>query len=147
MLYHILLSSDTFGFVTVASNSEHVHTVLTGFHGSSQVAAQTGHSVTIVDQTKDILQHSRASIEKSVSRVSKKKFKDDANVSTKDNKFMVPLKVLRHKIKFEGYFSVHIFVSQFRRLVNFGSSSISANGRVQCAEMWLDMLFYCRNRF
>ncbi|PIK46570.1 putative hydroxyacyl-coenzyme A dehydrogenase, mitochondrial [Apostichopus japonicus] len=47
--------------------------------GIAQVAAQTGHSVTIVDQTKDILQQSRASIEKSISRVSKKKFKDDAN--------------------------------------------------------------------
>lgn len=47
--------------------------------GIAQVAAQTGHSVTIVDQTKDILQQSRASIEKSVSRVSKKKFKEDAN--------------------------------------------------------------------
>lgn len=47
--------------------------------GIAQVAAQTGHSVIIVDQTQEILKQSRASIEKSVSRVSKKKFKEDAN--------------------------------------------------------------------
>lgn len=42
--------------------------------GIAQVAASTGHNVVLVDQTDDILRKSKASIEKSLQRVAKKKF-------------------------------------------------------------------------
>lgn len=46
--------------------------------GIAQVAATTGHQVVIVDQSEDILNKSKASIHKSLQRVAKKKFADDA---------------------------------------------------------------------
>lgn len=46
-----------------------------------QVAAQTGHNVTMVDMNEDILAKSTAHIQKSLSRVVKKQFKDDQAVS------------------------------------------------------------------
>ena len=45
-----------------------------------QVAATTNHNVVLVDQTNDILSNAVKSIEKSLQRVIKKKFKDDAQV-------------------------------------------------------------------
>jgi len=45
-----------------------------------QVAAQTGHQVTLVDVAADLLQKSKKSIETSVSRVAKKKYADDSQV-------------------------------------------------------------------
>jgi 3-hydroxyacyl-CoA dehydrogenase len=44
------------------------------------VAAQSGHDVTMVDMTEDILKKTTTHIEKSLSRVAKKQFKDDAAV-------------------------------------------------------------------
>ena len=46
-----------------------------------QVAATTNHHVTLVDQTDDILGNAIKSIEKSLQRVVKKKFKDDKEVT------------------------------------------------------------------
>ena len=48
-----------------------------------QVAATTNHNVVLVDQTDDILAKAVKSIEKSLQRVVKKKFKDDAQVWSK----------------------------------------------------------------
>ena len=45
-----------------------------------QVAAQTGHQVTLVDVANDLLQKSKKSIETSVLRVAKKKFTNDSQV-------------------------------------------------------------------
>ena len=45
-----------------------------------QVAAATNHKVTMVDQTDAILTKSLNAIEKSLEKVSKKKFKDDPEV-------------------------------------------------------------------
>ena len=45
-----------------------------------QVAAQTGHAVTMVDMSDDILQKSQARIEQSLARVAKKKFADKPEV-------------------------------------------------------------------
>ena len=45
-----------------------------------QVAAETSHCVTIVDQTSDILDKSLATIQKSLERVVKKKFKENPEV-------------------------------------------------------------------
>lgn len=45
--------------------------------GIAQVAASTGHNVTMVDMSEDILKKSRANIEKSLQRVAKKKFAEN----------------------------------------------------------------------
>jgi len=45
--------------------------------GIAQVAAQTGHKVTLVDISDDLLKKSQKNIEKSVARVAKKQFADD----------------------------------------------------------------------
>jgi len=45
--------------------------------GITQVAAQTGHNVTMVDLDGDILQKSQSNIHKSLARVAKKQYKDD----------------------------------------------------------------------
>ena len=42
-----------------------------------QVGAQTGHNVTLVDVSEDVLNKSKARIGKSMAQVAKKKFKDD----------------------------------------------------------------------
>ena len=47
--------------------------------GIAQVGAQTGHKVTLVDISEDVLNKSRVRIEESIKRVAKKKFKDDAS--------------------------------------------------------------------
>ena len=47
------------------------------------MAAQTKHDVTLVEINNDLLQKSRKIIETSLARVAKKKFADDAAVSTK----------------------------------------------------------------
>jgi len=51
--------------------------------GIAQVAAATGHSVTMVDQTMAILNKSYQGIERSLLRVAKKQFKDDPEAGTK----------------------------------------------------------------
>jgi len=47
----------------------------------TQVAAQTGHSVVLVDQTEAILQKAKERIASSLKRVASKQYKDDAKVS------------------------------------------------------------------
>ena len=42
-----------------------------------QVGAQTGHKVTLVDVSQDVLDKSNARIGESIKRVAKKKFKED----------------------------------------------------------------------
>ncbi|NEU33254.1 3-hydroxybutyryl-CoA dehydrogenase, partial [bacterium LRH843] len=44
--------------------------------GIAQVAAQSGHNVTLVDLNEQVLQKSKGSIEKSLQRVAKKMYKD-----------------------------------------------------------------------
>jgi 3-hydroxyacyl-CoA dehydrogenase len=51
--------------------------------GIAQVAAQTGHHVTVVDQSDEILAHSRLTIERSLARVAKKKFGEDVKAAEK----------------------------------------------------------------
>jgi len=51
--------------------------------GIAQVAAATGHKVTLVDQSQDIVDKAGARILKSVSRVANKKFKDDSAAQDK----------------------------------------------------------------
>lgn len=46
--------------------------------GIAQVGAQTGHSVTIIDTSGDVLVKSQTRIGESIKRVAKKKFKDDS---------------------------------------------------------------------
>merc|ERR1712111_6980 len=48
-----------------------------GGAGIAQVAAQTGHKVTLVDVNQQVLDKSNARISESIKRVAKKKFKDD----------------------------------------------------------------------
>ena len=48
--------------------------------GIAQVAAQTGHNVTMVDMSEDILKKSHSNIEKSLGRVAKKLYRDDSVV-------------------------------------------------------------------
>merc|ERR1711997_1272683 len=45
--------------------------------GIAQVGAQTGHKVTLVDVSQDVLDKSQARINERIKRVAKKKFKDD----------------------------------------------------------------------
>lgn len=45
--------------------------------GIAQVGAQTGHKVTLVDVSQDVLDKSQARINESIKRVAKKKFKED----------------------------------------------------------------------
>ncbi|XP_022104780.1 hydroxyacyl-coenzyme A dehydrogenase, mitochondrial-like [Acanthaster planci] len=54
--------------------------------GIAQVAAQTGHHVTVVDQSDEILAHSKLTIERSLARVAKKKFGEDAKAAEKFTK-------------------------------------------------------------
>jgi len=51
--------------------------------GIAQVAAQTGHQVTLVDVAEDLLKKSQKSIETSVARVAKKKFTEDTQAAEK----------------------------------------------------------------
>jgi 3-hydroxyacyl-CoA dehydrogenase len=51
--------------------------------GIAQVAAQTGHEVTLVDVSDDLLKKSRKNIETSVGRVAKKKFSEDVKAAEK----------------------------------------------------------------
>ena len=50
--------------------------------GIAQVAAQTGHKVTLVDLSKDVLTKSQKRIDDSVRRVAKKTYKEDAAAAT-----------------------------------------------------------------
>lgn len=76
----------TRGLVTAAVAScaravSHVTVIGGGLMGSgiTQVAAQTGHKVTLVDLDQNILDQSTARISKSLQRVAKKKFGEDAD--------------------------------------------------------------------
>lgn len=74
------------GAMTSSSRAiSHVTVIGGGLMGSgiTQVAAQTGHKVTLVDLDQNILVKSRARIEGSLARVAKKKFGDDAASSQK----------------------------------------------------------------
>lgn len=51
--------------------------------GIAQVGAQTGHKVTLVDISQDVLDKSQSRINESIKRVAKKKFKDDAGAGEK----------------------------------------------------------------
>jgi len=51
--------------------------------GIAQVAAQTGHKVTLVDISQQALDKSNARISESIKRVAKKQFKDDADAAGK----------------------------------------------------------------
>lgn len=51
--------------------------------GIAQVGAQTGHKVTLVDVSQDVLEKSQGRINESIKRVAKKKFKDDAAAGEK----------------------------------------------------------------
>ncbi len=52
--------------------------------GIAQVAAQTGHNVTLVDVNQEVLDKSRARIEESVARVAKRKYgKEDPAEATR----------------------------------------------------------------
>jgi len=51
--------------------------------GIAQVGAQTGHKVTLVDISQDVLDKSQSRINESIKRVAKKKFKDDAAAGEK----------------------------------------------------------------
>lgn len=51
--------------------------------GIAQVGAQTGHKVTLVDISQDVLDKSKARIGESVKRVAKKQFKEDADAAQK----------------------------------------------------------------
>ncbi|GIY12388.1 hydroxyacyl-coenzyme A dehydrogenase, mitochondrial [Caerostris extrusa] len=55
--------------------------------GIAQVAAQTGHNVTLVDVSEPILEKAHSRIQKSLERVAKKKFSDNAQISFKLKKF------------------------------------------------------------
>ena len=48
--------------------------------GIAQVSAQAGYNVTMVDQTEELLEKSHQSLEKSLTRVAKKKYPDDLHV-------------------------------------------------------------------
>ncbi|XP_018409977.1 PREDICTED: hydroxyacyl-coenzyme A dehydrogenase, mitochondrial [Nanorana parkeri] len=63
---------------------KHVTVIGCGLMGSgiAQVAAATGHTVVLVDQTEDILKKSTKSIEDSLKRVSKKMFADKPEASS-----------------------------------------------------------------
>jgi len=50
--------------------------------GIAQVAAQSGYNVILVDKNDAILEKSKTSIQKSLKRVSRKKFPDDSNAET-----------------------------------------------------------------
>ncbi|KAL5252745.1 hypothetical protein ACHWQZ_G015494 [Mnemiopsis leidyi] len=66
--------------MSCARSISHVTIIGGGLMGSgiTQVAAQTGHKVTLVDLDQNILDQSTARISKSLARVAKKKFGDDA---------------------------------------------------------------------
>merc|ERR1712212_325841 len=51
--------------------------------GIAQVGASTGHKVTLVDLSQDVLDKSQARINESIKRVAKKKFKEDAAAGEK----------------------------------------------------------------
>jgi len=51
--------------------------------GIAQVGAQTGHKVTLVDVSQEVLDKSQARINESIKRVAKKKFKDDTAAGEK----------------------------------------------------------------
>jgi len=51
--------------------------------GIAQVAAQTGHKVTLVDISQEVLDKSNARISESIKRVAKKQFKEDAEGAAK----------------------------------------------------------------
>jgi len=51
--------------------------------GIAQVGAQTGHKITLVDLSSDVLEKSAKRIESSIARVAKKQFKDDAEGAEK----------------------------------------------------------------
>lgn len=62
-------------------------TLMLNFFFNFQVAAASGHTVVLVDQSDEILKKSTKGIEESLKRVTKKKFADKPEVDT----FFIPL--------------------------------------------------------
>ena len=48
------------------------------------MVAQTGHRVTVVDKSEEILAHSKLTVERSLSRVGKKKYGEDVQVGIRN---------------------------------------------------------------
>jgi len=75
------------GFATTSARTaiKNITVIGGGLMGSgiSQVAAQAGQTVTLVDLNADILKKSESSIQNSIARVAKKVHKDDANAAKK----------------------------------------------------------------
>lgn len=61
-----------------AGQSPTIENFQTRFIGIAQVAAQTGHNVTLVELDASLIEKAKKSIEKNLERVGKKQFKDDA---------------------------------------------------------------------
>ncbi|RZF34649.1 hypothetical protein LSTR_LSTR012731 [Laodelphax striatellus] len=78
MAFSSKLISRGFATSTYLNSIKHVTVVGGGLMGSgiAQVAAQSGHNVTLVDLNEQVLQKSKGSIEKSLQRVAKKLYKD-----------------------------------------------------------------------
>lgn len=73
-----------------------------------QVAAASGHTVVLVDQSDEILKKSTKGIEESLKRVTKKKFADKPEVNII---FFIPLgKLRRIKLPYRSSDSVYSYV-------------------------------------
>lgn len=59
--------------------------------GIAQVAAQTGHHVMVVDQSEEILAHSKLTIERSLTRIGKKRFGEDLQAAAEFSKRAISL--------------------------------------------------------
>jgi len=79
MAFASRLATRAFSTSSARRAIKHVTVIGGGLMGAgiTQVAAQTGHNVTMVDLDGDILQKSQSNIHKSLARVAKKQYKDD----------------------------------------------------------------------
>lgn len=82
---HVGLFSTSVNLNSNGKSLENVTVIGSGLMGAgiAQVAAATGHNVTMVDQTMAILNKSYQGIERSLQRVAKKQFKDNPEAGTK----------------------------------------------------------------
>merc|ERR1711893_44742 len=80
MAFATRLATRAFSTSSARRAIQHVTVIGGGLMGAgiTQVAAQTGHNVTMVDVSSDVLEKSQANIHKSLARVAKKQYKDDA---------------------------------------------------------------------
>lgn len=79
MLPHVLNNARCFSSSAVNMAIKNVTVIGSGLMGSgiAQVAAQTGHNVTLVDVSDQVLQHATSNIKKSLERVAKKKYAEN----------------------------------------------------------------------